>query len=471
MDEFLNGATIADIRSMLSSRELSVVELVEWTLARLDSVEPMLHAFVTVDRAYTLDQAAIADNRIHQDGVGAWDRAPLLGVAISVKDLVPTAGLRTTRGSLESRDWTPRADAIAVARLRAAGAVILGKTVTSECGWSAGTSNQLTPATSNPWNINYSSGGSSGGAAASIAVGVGTAAIGTDGAGSIRVPAAFCGIVGLKPTFGRVPYEPLSPERLSHMGPLARTVADAATLMEVMSGPDPADPYSLSVPPCSPPPIGQLRIGWVDPPGPYHAESDVQRACVSALRVLEEQGHIVDSIGTPFPDLYDELTVLLAAEAGSQPSASDPTTDLERLAVVNYGRTLSGTEVLSAERTRARLTQSMARLMERWDILAMPTVPIEPFPVNSCRPDHQDSHVDPMEWLHWCSATYPFNLTGQPAISIPVGLSPRGFPVGLQLVARWNEEPLLVSVAETIEQTLPHYRALIKNEMSKLCRL
>ncbi|MER5950812.1 amidase family protein [Streptomyces sp. NPDC001904] len=409
-----------------------------------------LGAFVAVAHEGALAEARAADRLIAARGRAAFAERPLLGVTVSVKDLIQTEGLPTRRGSLLPN---PRAavDAPSVARLRAAGAVVVGKTTTSEYGWSASTVSRAGAFTRNPWSLGHSAGGSSGGSAAAVAAGLCTASLGTDGAGSVRIPAAFCGVVGFKPSFGLVPYVPPCAERLSHVGPLARCVADARTLLQVLAGPDPRDPQSVPEPLAAPSGAGPLRIGWIEFAG---TSAPVRAATEGALAVLTELGVHVERIEAPFPDPYEALVdVLAAAEAHGTAAEDEPWCDQGRLALVRHGRTLGAAAVAGAERTRLALRTKLGEVMRSYDLLAMATVPVEAFAADAIAPAWAADPGD-LRWLAWSPATYPFNLTGQPALSLPVGLTPAGLPVGLQLVGRIGEDLRVLATAERLESAL-----------------
>lgn len=454
MDDALRYLDTAGLRRLYAARHLSPVEYTEGVLARIEALDPALGAFVTVAADRALAQAARAEKRVLGLGEAAWDDRPLLGVPLSVKDLTATEGIRTTRGSPALGDAVPGRDAPAVARLRRAGAIVLGKTTTSEGGWSAGTVNRLGPPAANPWDLSLSAGGSSGGAAAAVAAGLGIAATGTDGAGSIRIPAAFCGVVGFKPTHGRVPYVPHCPDRLAHLGPLTRTVADAELLLRVMAGPDPDDPDSLLPPPVPPAADGPLRIAWIGglrAPGPV-LPADPQRAAVERLAAA---GHHVEEIPPPFDDAYPALvTLLAAAEAAASPARDDASADPARLAVVRHGRTLTAVQLVRAEAERAELTRRLASCLERFDVLAMPTVPVAPFAADAWHPD-APAYDAPLAWLSWAPAAFPFNMAGMPAVSVPAGFGPGGLPAGLQLAAARHHDALVLRVAAEVERANP----------------
>lgn len=445
MDDRLRYATAAELRGWYSVGELSPTEYIRATLDLLHQTQPALHAFLTVTADPALAQALEAERLIRSLGEEAWAGRPLLGVPVSVKDLTPTAGVRTTRGSLRHADWIPNRDAPAVARLREVGAVFIGKTTTSEFGWSAGTVNRLAEPAANPWDTRRSAGGSSGGAAAAIAAGIGVGALGTDGAGSIRVPAAFCGVVGFKPTFGHVPYVPFSPERLSHIGPLARDVATAGLITGVIAGRHPDDPLSVDRQADRSTPVDPVRIGWLCWDGPATEVETIARSAVGVLGDVAE-------LDVPFADPYPHLVTILAAfDAAGQTPDDDELSDQFRRRVVEHGRRLRAADLAHALTERIRLTQCLERLMERFDVLAMPTVWVEPFAVDAWRPDSGND----LDWLAWCRAAYPFNLTGQPAISVPAGFTAIGLPVGLQLVGRRHEDALVLRVAEQFESARP----------------
>ncbi|MFI9530180.1 amidase [Micromonospora rosaria] len=413
--------------------------------------DPALRAFVAVAQDAALRDAEAADLLIRRAGPAAWQDRPLLGVTVAVKDLIQTTDLATTRGSLLVND-RPRRDAPAVARLRAAGAVVIGKTTTSEYGWSASTVSRVAPPTRNPWDPERTAGGSSGGSAAAVAAGLCTVALGTDGAGSIRIPAAFCGVVGYKPSFARIPYVPPCADRLSHLGPFGRSVADVAAAAAVATGADPGDPDSAAVAVDRRRAPARLRIGWLDFPG---TEPAVEAAGATLRAALAGLGHQVEDLPLPFADPYPALVdILAAADAAGTSAADELDCDPGRLAVIRYGRTLDGAAVARAEETRLRLRIGMGEVMRRYDLLAMTTVPIEPFDVDAIGPDWAADPAD-LRWLAWSPATYPFNMTGQPAISLPVGRTPAGLPVGGQLVGPAGGDQLLLATAAQVEAHLP----------------
>jgi aspartyl-tRNA(Asn)/glutamyl-tRNA(Gln) amidotransferase subunit A len=441
---------IRETTELLRNGTSTVAGQVETALTAIGEIDSGLGAFVAVAGEQALREAEAADRLIASLGEVAWQDRPLLGITLSVKDLIQTDGLPTTRGSLLP-NRRARQDAPAVARLRAAGAIIVGKTVTSEYGWSASTVSRVAAPARNPWAPELSAGGSSGGAAAAVAAGLCTAALGTDGAGSIRIPAAFCGVVGYKPSFARVPYVPPCADRLAHAGPLARSVADAAELMSVLAGPHHADPDSMTGFAGSAREPAALRIGWIEFP---RTSAEVRRVSEQALPVIAGQGHRIDRIDVPFPDPYAALVDILAAgEAAATAPEDERWCDQGRVAIARYGRTVTGASVVHAEGARLALRARLRSVMDRYDILAMATVPTEPFGADQIAPAWAAQPAD-LLWLAWSPATYPFNMTGQPALSLPVGLTAAGLPVGLQLVGPVGGDSLVLSVGHRIEADL-----------------
>ncbi len=444
------GTGIAALRAALARGEVSVAEHVGSTLEAIRTTDAGLGAFVALGGERAMAAAEAADARIRALGPAAWHDRPLLGTTVAVKDLIQTRDLPTTRGSLLT-NRRPAADAPAVARVRAAGAIIVGKTTTSEYGWSASTVSRVSAPTRNPWAPGRTAGGSSGGSAAAVAAGLCDAALGTDGSGSIRIPSAFCGVVGYKPSLGRVPYVPACADRLAHLGPITRGVADAAELAAVMAGPHPGDPDSSVGATGAPRPAGSLRIAWLEFP---RTSAEVRRVSELARPALTARGHRVDHVEIPFADPYPALVdIIAAAEAAGTSRADEELCDPGRLAVVHYGRTVSGAAVLRAEAVRLALRTTIRRVMDRYDLLAMATVPIEPFAADAFGPAWA-AEPGNLLWLSWAPAAYPFNLTGQPAVSVPAGLTRSGLPVGVQLVGPFGGDRTVLSAARQLEEEL-----------------
>lgn len=435
--------TAVELAALIRNREVSPVEVVQAALDRIDRLDPDLRAFVTVDYEGALAAAREAER--------SEPAGPLHGVPVAVKDLSLTRGLRTTFGSLLHRDFVPDQDSVSVERLRAAGAILVGKTNTPEFGYKGVTDNRLGPPTVNPWNRERTAGGSSGGSAAAVAAGLVPLAEGTDGAGSIRIPACFCGVVGLKPTFGRVPRHPV-PDlyyTLSHTGPIACTVADAALMLEVLAGPDSRDPWSLDDFPAAREP---RRVAWSPDLGYAQVEPEVARVAREAVARLPYE---VEEADPGFPDPEEvELGIwrtVYAARFGPLPPEVRERMDPLLAAIVDEGMAMPAWELAKQSLERTRLWETLERFFGRYDLLVTPTMPVEAFPASQQRPDT----VDKATLFGWTPFTYPFNLTGLPAVTVPAGLTRSGLPVGLQIVGRRGADRQVLLAAAAFERAAP----------------
>lgn len=446
-------AGIGQLLAGFASREFSPVEVAQDALDRAEQAAD-LNAFITIDHEGAMAAARQAE-RVWNKGRPGRGQG-LVGVPISVKDLLLTKNLRTTRGSLLERDTVPSVDAPSVSRLRAAGAVIFAKTNTCQAGWKGDAGNRLMGSSVNPWDHSLSAGGSSGGAGVAAALGIGPVAIGTDGAGSVRIPAAYCGVVGFKPSFGRIPYWPASPEGLSHVGTLSRSVADAARVVEVMSGPSSLDPQSLAETNVVLDRYSgrKLTIGFTTTLGFARAESFSAEACVAAARQLSAAGHRVIELNLALDDPYDILDVIWAGhEAASFAGRLDEVADLldpgyERL--IRRGLKMTAQQLALAHEGRAAFTAQLLEQLEGIDVLLTPTMPGEPFELGLSGPLGPNGQAG--DGLTWTPFTYPFNLSGLPAISVPYCLSPHGVPIGVQVVGGWRNDSVAVEVARQVEQ-------------------
>jgi Asp-tRNA(Asn)/Glu-tRNA(Gln) amidotransferase A subunit family amidase len=457
-DLLFTPATV--LAKRIRTRELSPVELVDAVLERAQETEPLLHAFVTLepDRARAAARAAEAAV-MRGDALG-----PLHGLPVSIKDLETTAGLRTTFGSRFFEHHVPDADGAVAGRVRQSGGIIFGKTNTPHFGHKDLCDNLLGPPTRNPWALDRTSGASSGGAAAAVAAGVGGLAHGSDGAGSIRIPASFCGVYGLKPTFGRVPYWP-NPDfwaARSHNGPITRTVRDAALLLGVMAGPDARDPMSLPVPAedylaaCEGDLSGQ-RVAWSADFGYAAVDPEVRRLTEAAARRFGELGCAVEDADPDWPDpkgwaetLWDAtMAGRLSERARERPDWIEPSL----MAQIEHGSRVSGLELAQAQVARTTYYEQARRFMEPFDLLLTPQMPCVAFSVDGW-PDAIDGR--PMRSLFdHLPFTYPFNLTGWPAASVPCGFSASGLPVGLQIVAKPRQDALVLRASCAFEALQP----------------
>ncbi len=452
-----------ELRALYARRELSPVEVARVVLDRLATLEPRLRAFVTPTPDLALSQAAAAE-RAYADG----SAGPVAGIPVSIKDLTATAGIRTTRGSLLHDDEVPAEDAPLVERLYRAGAVMLGKSNTSEYGWKGDTSNRLYGSTQNPWREGRTAGGSSGGAAAAVASGIGPIAQGSDGAGSIRIPAAFCGIYGIKPSYGRVPQWPAG-STLSHAGPIARTVADAALMIDVMEGIDARDRWSL-------PSVGGhlasteegraagergdafagLRVAWSRDLGFAAVETAVADVAEAAALRLAELGARVEEAhpdaGDPYPVLDVIWSCRMAGLFGARLDEIGDRLDPGLAEVVRDAARYSGADYGRAILEQNAYAEIVRRFFDRYDLLLTPTLPVTAFAAGDDGPGTVAGR--PRRFLEWTAFTYPFNLTGQPAATVPCG-EIDGLPVGLQLVGRWRDDASVLRASAAFEVVAP----------------
>jgi len=436
---------------------LSPVDAIAEALARIERFEPVLNAFTLVDGDGARARARESEAR-WRDGapMGALD-----GVPMTLKDIVLIKGWPTLEGSRTTdpeRDWNE--DCPAVARLREAGAIFLGKTTTPEFGWKGMTDSPLSGITRNPWNPDLTPGGSSGGAGAALAAGIGALAFGTDGGGSIRIPASYCGLYGIKPTFGRVPHYPQESPFAGVVcgGPLARSVADAALMLNVISRPDARDGFAL-------PPDGRdwrdglddgvagLRLAYAPALGGAEAAPDVLSVVAEAVRVFTGLGAHVEEVGPVFdpprPQFEAYWLAGFAHRLRAIPPAKRDLMDPGLRALAEHGLAVSIEDYCAAMAARARLAARMSALHEDFDLLLTPTMPTPPPPVDM--PYHSPGFD---RWRHAVPFTVPFNLTGQPAASIPCGVCASGMPVGLQIVGPRFGEALVLRASRAFEAAL-----------------
>jgi aspartyl-tRNA(Asn)/glutamyl-tRNA(Gln) amidotransferase subunit A len=384
-------------------------------------------------------------------------------VPTSIKDLLLTRGWPTVRGSTlidESGPWAD--DAPTVARLRETGAVLLGKTTTPEFGWKGVTDSLRYGATGNPWDPSMTPGGSSGGSAAAVALGMGAWSVGTDGGGSLRIPAAFTGTVTIKPTYGLVPLWPASPfGTLSHAGPIARTVGDAALLLDILTGFDPRDWSALPTPSTSflatlEDGVRGLRVAFSADLGYVRNDPEVASAVRAAASVLADAGADVEAADPGFGDPLDAFHVLWFAGCAKLPLAYEPAdgdTETHRLdpgllRAARRGADITVADYLDATAARVDLGVRMGRFHQTYDLLLTPTLPIGAFPKGADVPPGWPSN----DWTTWTPYTYPFNMTQQPAASVPCGFTSDGLPIGLQIVGPRHADALVLRAARAYEK-------------------
>ena len=454
----LADCSATELLGLYRSGGASPVEATQAVLARIERFDPAVNAF-----CHLAPESALASARASE---ARWSRgAPsglLDGVPVAIKDLILTAGMPTLRGSRTINPAGPwDVDAPVTARMREAGAVILGKTTTPEFGCKGETNSPLTGITRNPWNVERTPGGSSGGTAAAVACGMGPLAIGTDGAGSVRIPAAFCGNFGLKPSFGRVPAYPLSPfGSVAHLGPHTMSVADAALAMNVMKQPDARDWTSLPADDADyahglDDGIRGLRIAFSPALGYADVDPEIAEAVAAAVDRLAELGAHVEHVDPGFENPLDITTGLWFLGAWTVWSGLTPAqqavVDPDFRAEALLGEKLSALDVQRLHLRRGALGSHMRQFMERFDLLVTPTVAVPAF---VARPAGH-SPMDPAAMLGWTPFSYPFNLTQQPACTIPCGLTSDGLPIGLQFVGPMFGDALVLRAARAYETVRP----------------
>ncbi|WP_439574403.1 amidase family protein [Phreatobacter sp.] len=449
--------TIAELGERYATGALKPGAIASQHLERIARIDPRLNAMQVVDVDGALKAAQESDDR----WAAGRPLGPLDGITVTIKDNVDVAGFPTRHGSLTTSDAPAAADSPVVARLREAGAVILGKTRLPEFGWKGLTDGPLQDGpTRNPWNIATSPGGSSGGAAACVAAGIGTVAFGNDGGGSIRIPANLCGLYGIKPTFGRVPHH-LQEGMFATLvagGPIARTVEDAIATLDVMARPDDRDWFAL--PPASDgwlaglqPRLEGLRIAYVPVLGGIGADAEVRAVVDAAVETLRSRGASITEVASPIGELKSRFEVywIGAFARRMRMIPKDRWGDLDPAFrdLAERGMAVTIDQLLDAEAARAALGREFAMFHRDYDLMLTPTMP----------------HVAPaVETIYHCQAydrwrdsvpfTLPFNLTGQPASTAPCGLSASGLPIGLQVVGPKYSERLILEAGLAIEQAL-----------------
>jgi Asp-tRNA(Asn)/Glu-tRNA(Gln) amidotransferase A subunit family amidase len=453
-----------ELARLYRARQLSPVEVTEAVLARIDRLNPRLHAFLTVTADHARELARAAEARATRGAL----LGPLDGIPYSLKDLEPTAGIRTTYGSKFFEKNVPAADGTVAARLRATGGVLLGKTNTPHFGYKDMCDNLLGPPCKNPWNTERTSGASSGGAGSAVAAGLGPVAHGSDGSGSIRIPSALCGIFGLKPSLGRIPYWPSQDlwAARSHQGPMTRTVRDAALLLQTMAGPDPRDPLSIDAAPADylaacEGGVAGLRVGWSLDLGFAAVDPEVGEIAARAAKRFGELGAHVEEARVDWGNPYEFHKIIYSVHVAARNydrALERPDwfeTTLLRM-ILDAGK-ISAIDHTKALLARTAFAERVRETMERYDLLLTPQMPVaawsaEPGPFEGLsdlggKPAH--SIFDRVPFM------YPFNLTGQPAANLPCGFTREGLPVGLQVVGRWHREDTVFRAAAAFEALQP----------------
>ncbi|HKC83157.1 MAG TPA: amidase family protein [bacterium] len=454
-----------ELAELIRRRALSPVEVTRAVLERIERLNTRLGAYVMVHAERALGEARAAERAV----MAGEPLGPLHGVPVSIKDNLWSAGDRTTFGSRLFAEFVAPEDAPSVAGLRAAGAIFVGRTNLPEFAWRGSTDNPLFGESRNPWDLTRTPGGSTGGGAAAVAAGLGPLALGSDGAGSIRIPASFCGLVGLKPTFGRVPMYPAAGgnELVAHVCPLARTVRDVALMMNAIARHDRRDPFALPddgldyLAACNEPFAGARgsapdRIAWSANLGFAPVEPETREIAEAAARAFSEVGLTVEEAS---PDLGDPSFILQTLYGGAQAGAHAARSpeqkaqmDPELVAYAEASASLSAVEYLRAVAARQALVDALRRFFERYDLLLTPTVCLPAFPLGVVGPSEVAGRK--VTHLGW-TLCYPFNYSGQPAVSVPAGWTASGLPVGLQIVGRRLEDALVLRAAAAFEALRP----------------
>ncbi len=463
-EDSFSFATIEELSALLAKRKISPVELTDHFLRRIERYNARLNAYLTVTAEHALDAARRAEKELARRRGPAGQRRPLLGIPMTLKDNIWTRGIRTTAGSNVLRDFVPAEDATVVRKLSAAGAILLGKTNLHEFAYGVTSNNAHYGAVHNPWALDRIPGGSSGGSAVAIAAGLCAASVGTDTGGSIRIPSAMCGIVGLKPTFGRVSVFgtiPLAPA-FDHVGPLARSVADAAILLGLLAGRDPLDATSSAhrvenFSAALRKPLRKFRLGR---PREYFWEKldgDVRRATEAAVREMEKHGATVREISLPhLSESADAAANISLAEtryghetAGYFPARAEEYSEEVRQRIEAGGKVLA-TQYLAAHDVQKRVRADFDAAFQEVDAIVAPTVPVPAPPIGAESVDVNGEQIGVRAAL--VGMNRPANFTGHPAISVPCGFTRDGLPVGLQLIGRRFDESTLLRIAFAYER-------------------
>ena len=459
MSDDLCLASAADLAARIRRKELSPVELVRALLERIDASNERVNAFAYLTADLALDMARLAERDVMAgDALG-----PLHGIPVTIKDLHDLDGHPLEQGSPSQAGRTSAADSPVAARLKAAGAVILGKTTASEFGWCGVSRSPLTGITHNPWKYGFNAGASSAGAGAAAAAGFGPLHQGSDGAGSIRMPSHFCGVFGLKPTWGLVPHVPVrNNDQVSHVGPIARTVADAALFLNATAGPHPFDHTSLLAPTKDyltdiEIDVSALRIAFSPDLGHARVDPEVADLVETAVRAFESFGCPVETVtpswGPAGPELGRFFWAVHEAPLAAHLEQWEAQMDPGLVACIRAGCGHSAETYLAMRARKLAYVEQMHRFMADWDLLLTPSVSVAAFPADRLQPEHWPQH--PWDWLSWAEFCYPFNLAGLPAASVPCGFTSDGLPVGLQIAGRRAADKLVLRAAATFERARP----------------
>ena len=457
----------SELRDLILKKEISPVELTQVYLDRINNLDQNLNSFIT-----TIPEQAIKDAKSAEKAV--MDKrmlGPLHGIPISIKDLEYTKGIKTTMGSLVFKNKIPEFDSIVVERIRQSGAIILGKTNTPEFGLLGSTENRLGDSNwqnhcRNPWNTEMTSGGSSGGAAAAISAGLCALATGSDGGGSIRIPASFCGVYGIKPTLGTIPRYPGFPTKpianqTSQAGPITRTVKDSIMLLNVLSGHDERDPISLKNPlneltDLKEVNFDKLRVGWIDHFGFGQIDDEVTSICKKAVESLQQKANVelvkIDA-GAPFEAFWTLFSTNVFASYHKLYKNNESELAWYTQKCLEYGSTVTGTDYARAVGEVDIIKAKFASAFENFDLIFTPTTSVPAFPIGN--PPAQINGIEVNEFWGAFPNTFPINMIGNPAASIPCGFTKNKLPVGLHIIGKPNAESTILSASLKLESINP----------------
>ena len=463
MNDDLCLTPATELAAAIRSRDVSPVDIVEAVLARIEALNEQVNAFITVDADGALESARAAEAAV----MAGEELGPLHGLPVSIKDLEPVAGLRCTYGSKFFEANIADIDGIVTERTKAAGGIIIGKTNACHSGHKDMCDNLIGPPCRNPWKLDRTSGGSSGGAGAAVAAGLGPLAQGSDGAGSIRIPAALCGTFGLKPSFGRIPHWPnkTSWRAIAHDGPMTRTVADAALYLQALAGPDPRDPVSIDSSPddyvaAVAQPVEAmkgLRVAWSEDLGYAAVDPEVRELTRRAAERFSDLGCHVEAVdpGWDNPqeafarDYHAQIAWKMSPDYDKQPDYFEPSLAF----MIEAGRKVSAEEIVLGGVFRTNFYHQVREFFQRYDLLMTPQMPIGAWSVEQGPREIDGIHTPSM--FDRLPFTVPFNWSGYPAASVPCGFTSEGLPVALQVVGRWHADSQVLQAAASFEQAAP----------------
>jgi aspartyl-tRNA(Asn)/glutamyl-tRNA(Gln) amidotransferase subunit A len=458
-DADLCYTSATDLTVLIANGDLSPVELMRSTIDRIESLNSTLNAICTPTLEQAMDAARSAEAAIATN----QPLGPLHGIPTTIKDLVFTRGVRTMMGSHIFADRVPDVDAVVVTRLNEAGAISLGKTTVPEFGWKGCSDSPLTGVSHNPWKHGMNAGGSSTGAAICAAAGIGPLHQGSDGAGSIRMPAAFCGVYGLKPSYGRVPSHPVgNNDQISHIGPITRTVTDAALMLNVMAGPDDRDPSSADE--RSVDYLADLnngvagwRVAYSPDLGYLPVDKEVAESVAKAAKTFEGLGAHVQEVDPGWGDPIDMehffWTANFAGNLGPHLEQWEEKMDPGLVLCIRDGADHLASDYVQMKQRRLDYHARVLEFFENYDLLLTPSLSVAAFPVERLIPEHWEQH--PWDWLRWAGFSYPFNLTWLPAATCPSGFTRDGLPVGLQIVGGHRQDKKVLQASRAFETAQP----------------